>query len=58
MLPRKRTHRSKDGRRREAPITGASNYEEWIPQHHLKKDTPSAKKRKVKGAASPGNLSN
>lgn len=58
VMPKKKTPRQKDVRRREAPVatSGASNYEEWIPQHHLKKDTP-AKKRKGAKVSSPGNLS-
>jgi hypothetical protein len=62
VLPKKKSSRSKDTRKREpatATASGASNYEEWIPQHHLKKDNTPAKKRKGGNkVSSPGSQSN
>jgi len=50
VLPKKTKSRNRDVRKREKPVlvTGtASNYEEWIPQHHLKKESTPAKKRET-----------
>jgi len=47
--------------KRERPVAKsdtAQNYEEWIPQHHLKKDAGSVKKRKGGRAVSPSSGSN
>jgi hypothetical protein len=57
VLPKKTKQRSRETKKKEPVVTtgSASNYEEWIPQHHLKKDTP--KKRKGGKPTGSGNTS-
>jgi hypothetical protein len=58
VLPKK-TKQRKDIKKREpaAVVDGtASNYEEWIPQHHLKKEN-TPRKRKSGKVVSPGSAS-
>jgi hypothetical protein len=47
VLPKK-ARAKKDVKKREPAVVSSavSNYEEWIPQHHLKKESTPAKKRK------------
>jgi hypothetical protein len=47
-LPKKARPSNRTVRKREAPSTvgSASNYEEWIPAHHLNKEKAAPKKRK------------
>ena len=51
VIPKKSRPRNRDVKKREPAVVvkpnTASDYEEWIPQHHLKGN--SAKKRKGKG---------
>lgn len=52
VMPKKRVNKDVKKRQPAQTVgTTASNYEEWIPQHHLKKDTP--RKRKGGRATSP-----
>jgi hypothetical protein len=57
VLP-KTKHRKDIKKREPAAVVGgtASNYEEWIPQHHLKKEN-TPRKRKSGKVVSPGSTS-
>ena len=59
VMPKK-TRPKRDVKKREPAVVGASpgNYEEWIPQHHLKKESTPAKKRTGGRQSTPGARSN
>jgi hypothetical protein len=60
VLPKKTRSRTKEVKKRE-PAAGdvgtSTNYEEWIPQHHLKKEGTPVKKRRGGKASTPASPS-